>query len=236
MKYTSYRFYPILVLLVLCWTTPTTAQTSHNYGFVSPNTRDDLTIDQAIKGMASADEKKMIGRAANLGCVVRTRIRAFRALGSWSDGAEYSVMLRMKSDEDSLRYVLARMGREAKQKSVLYFHPQANGTALIYRLEPRSKNLKWLANTLDRIGIEFRTLVPANNSTWIYLVDLKNELRDKVRVAARRLRARVSVEKGTASFVGADQAEQAKDVFTQAIDDYEAKHPNLPATCDVQRR
>lgn len=239
MRHQHYGLYLAVIFLVLSWTTPTTGQTSAplNYGFVSPNTRDDLKIEQAIKRMESVEEKKMILSAANLGCVVRTKIRAFKALGSWSDGAENSVMLRMKSDEDSLRYVLARMGRDAKQKSVLYFHPQANGTALIYRLEPRSgtRNLQRLASSLDRIGIKFRTLVPTNNNTWIYLVDLSNELREKVRVAARRLRARVSVEKGTASFIGADQAEQSKEIFTQAISNYEAKHPNLPPTCDVKK-
>jgi hypothetical protein len=211
---------------------------SFNYGFLSPNTRDDLKLNDAIKGMNSTDEVKLMDQARNLGCVVRTRIRTFRALGSWSDGAEHSVMLRLRSREDSLRYVLSRMGRDFKQKAVLYFHPQANGTALIYRLEPRSRtqNLKRLTDTLEKSGIEFRTLVPTKNNTWVFLVDLKNELRENVRVAAKRLRAKITVEKGVASFVGADQADQAKDIFTQHIKEFEAKYPDLPATCDVRRR
>lgn len=233
---TRHKYIFVVLLLLLTWTT-TYAQ-SANYGFVSPNTRDDLKLDEAINRMNSDDEKRLVAKARNLGCVVKTEIRVFRALGSWSDGAEHSVMLRMKSDEDSLRYVLSRLGRDAKQKSILYFHPEPNGTSLIYRLEPRAgnRNLRSLANALDKAGIKFRTLVPTGKNTWIYLVDLNNELRDNVKTAARRLRARVSVEKGNASFVGADQVSESTTVFSQHINDYETKHPNLPPTCDVKSR
>lgn len=224
----------LLVFVLISSALVSSAQESFNYGFVSPNTRDDLKLEEAIKGMNSADEVRLMNKARNLGCVVKTRIRAFRALGSWSDGAEHSVMVRMRSDEESLRYVLSRMGREAQQKAVLYFHPQPNGSAVIYRLEPRTRNLKLLASTLEKVGIKFRTLVPTDKSTWVYLVDLNNELRDKVRVAARHLRAKLTVEKGTASFVGADQAAQASEIFTQHINEYETRNPNLPPTCDVK--
>src|SRR6185503_18511905 len=116
-----------LLVLLLGWTTIVSAQQdpqSLNYGFVSPNTATDLKIPQAIAGMTSSDETKLVNKAINLSCVVRTRIRAFRALGAWSDGAEHSVMVRFTSDEDTLRYVVSRMGRDAQQKYVIYFHPE----------------------------------------------------------------------------------------------------------------
>jgi len=115
-----------LLVLLLGWTTIVSAQQdrqSLNYGFVSPNTKTDLKIEQAIAGMSSSDETKLLNKAINLSCVVRTRIRAFRALGAWSDGAEHSVLLRVKGDEATLRYVLSRMGRDAQQKYVIYFIP-----------------------------------------------------------------------------------------------------------------
>ncbi|HET7286323.1 MAG TPA: hypothetical protein VFI71_02595, partial [Pyrinomonadaceae bacterium] len=69
----------------------------------------DLKLADAIAGMKSAEESKLLKQAINLSCVVRSRIRAFRALGSWSDGAEHSVLLRINGDEATLRYVLSRM-------------------------------------------------------------------------------------------------------------------------------
>src|SRR6185369_684912 len=97
----------LLLVLVLGWTTAVSAQ--QNYGFVSPNTKTDLKLADAIAGMNSVEESKLLKQAINLSCVVRSRIRAFRALGSSSDGAEHSVMLRINGDEATLRYVLSRM-------------------------------------------------------------------------------------------------------------------------------
>src|ERR1044072_771629 len=91
-----------LIVVLLGGTTSLVAQPdqkSFNYGFVSPNTKTNLKLEQAIAGMKSADEAKLLNKAVNLGCVVRTRITAFRALGSWSDGAEHSVMVRVRGNE-----------------------------------------------------------------------------------------------------------------------------------------
>src|SRR5678815_4288358 len=173
-----------LIVLLLGWTTSLVAQPdqrSFNYGFVSPNTKTDLKLEQAIAGMKSIEEAKLLNKAVNLGCVVRTRITAFRALGSWSDGAEHSVLLRVRGDEESLRYVLSRMGRDAQQKYVIYFHPQPKGPVDLYVLRPRTglKNLVKLSNELERAGIPFRTLVPSRSTTEVYIIDLDRDLREK---------------------------------------------------------
>jgi hypothetical protein len=205
---------------------------SLNYGFVSPNTRNDLQIKDAIKGMNSSEELNLMKRARNLGCVVRSRIRAFSSLGSWSDGAEYSVLIRVRTDEPTVRYLVARMGRDAGQKSVLYFHPQPAGEAKLYTLRPRTRvHLVAIARILDRTGIAFRTLVPMRRNTVVYVVDLKRELDVKVMKASKRLRARVRSQAGNAGFVGDDALPQAKTAFEKEINNYEKSHPNLASPC-----
>lgn len=222
--------------LVLALATAAAAQTSLNYGFVSPNTKENLKLDDAIAGMNTIEETQLVRKSVNLGCVVRTQIRAYKALGSWSDGAEHSVMLRFKSDEPTVRYLMSRLGRDARQKSILYFHPEATGAAELHTLKPRrpTRNLKALADTLDRAGIDFRTLVPLKSGTLIYVVDLKRDLRDEVLAAAKKLGARVSSQRGKAAFVGDDQVQQAQAVYDEEIRNYEAKNPNLAPTCDLQ--
>ena len=226
------------LLLVLAFATVAVAQTALNYGFVSPNTKENLKLEDAIKGMRSTEETKLVQKSVNMGCVVSSQVRAFRALGSWSDGAEHSVMIRVRSDEPTVRYVLSRLGRDARQKSILYFHPETDGAADLYTLKPArsTRNLTELAQALQRAGIEFRTLVPVKSGTWIYIVDLKRELRAKVMAAAKRLGAKVSSESGNAAFVGDDQPDEAKVVFDEEIRQYETKNPNLPPTCDVKKR
>jgi hypothetical protein len=230
----------LLLLLVLAWSSAVSAQQDRKsvaYGFVSPNTSANLKLEQAIKSMSSAEETDLRQKAINLSCVVRTRIEAFRALGSWNDGAEHSVMVRVKSDEDTLRYVLSRMGRDAQQKYVIYFHPQPGGPADLYTLRPRAgaRNLVALTTALERAGIPFRTLVPSKQTTTIYIIDLDRDLREKILSAARSLRAQVSSEPGKAELFGDDERQRAKSVFEQQIKTYETKNPNLPPACDLQK-
>ena len=230
----------ILLVILLGWTTAVSAQQAQqplNYGIVSPNTKTDLKLADAIAGMNSAEESKLLKQAINLGCVVRSPISAFRALGSWTDGAEPSVLLRVKGDEAALRYVLSRMGRDAQQKYVIYFRPQAQGKIDFYVLRPRksTRNLVALSNLLERAGIPFRTIVPANGTTSIYIIDLNRDLHARIMAAARTLRARVSKQTGIAELFGEDERPQAKAKFEQEINNYETKHPNLPPTCDVKK-
>jgi hypothetical protein len=230
-----------VLVLLLGWTTAVCAQQAQkplNVGIVSPNTKTDLKLGQAIAGMSSPEEAKLVNQAVNLGCVVRARITAFRALGAWSDGAEHSVLLRVRGDEESLRYVLSRMGRDAAQKYVIYFHPQPNGPVDLYVLRPRigGRNLVNLSAELERAGIPFRTLVPSRGTTEIYIIDLDRDLAEKITVAARKLRAQITKQTGNAKLFGDDLRDRAKEKFDQEIKSYETKNPNLPPTCDVQKR
>ena len=228
----------LLLLLVLVWSSAASAQQDQkvvSYGFVSPNTSQNLKLEEAIRAMTSPAETNLRNEAINLSCVVRTRIRAFRALGAWSDGAEHSVMVRFTTDEDTLRYVLSRMGRDAEQKYVIYFHPQAGGAADLYTLRAHSRTgLVALSNVLERAGVPFRTLVPLNGITTIYIIDLDRDLREKILNAARTLRASVSSVPGKAKLFGDDIRQQARTVFEQDIKTYETRNPNLPPACDAK--
>src|SRR5688500_12735066 len=142
------------LFLILALAAAAVAQTAVNYGFVSPNTKENLKLEDAIKGMRSPEETKLVNQSINMGCVVRSPVRAFRSLGSWSDGAEHSVMIRVESDESTVRYLLSRLGRDARQKSILYFHPQRTGTADLYTLKPprRMRNLTALDRKSTRLN------------------------------------------------------------------------------------
>lgn len=223
----------VLLLLLLGWITTVAAQ--QNYAFVSPNTRENLKLEDAIKGMNSAEETALRMKAVNLSCVVRSKIRAYKALGAWSDGAEHSVLVRVESDEATLRYLMSRMGRDAQQKYVVYFTPQPGGPDDFYTLRVPRRNLVALSNALEQAGIPFRTLVPLGNTTAIYIIDLDRDLREKIFAAARKIGARVSHQTGNADLFGDDKREQARVKFEEEIKNYEAKNPHLPPACDAQK-
>jgi len=223
----------VVFLLLSCGSV--TAQRS--IGFVSPNTREDLKLIEAIQGMNSPEELKLLSRARSLGCVIKRRIAAAEALGSWSDGAENSVLLRVSANEPAIRYLMSRLGHDANQKAVVYFHPRPHGRAKLYLIRHiRGFNLRQIGNVLNGSGIAFSTLVPAKHGTVVYIIDIDNSLRLKVLDAARRFNLPVASQTGNAAFIGDDSSrEKGRAVFAEEIKQYELKHPKLPPPCEVKQ-
>lgn len=234
-RHKTYKKFLWVLLVLFTLSSAATAQQTDNYAFVSPNTRENLKIEDAIKGMNSAEESQLQTKAINLTCVVRSKIRTYKALGAWSDGAEHSILLRVQSDQATLRYLMSRLGRDAQQKYVIYFYPKRGGPDDFYTLQVRRRDLVALSNALEQAGIPFRTLVPGGKTIVVYIIDLDRELRDKIFAAARKLGARVNYQTGDADLFGDDIREKARVKFEQEIKDYEAKNPNLPPACDVQK-
>jgi hypothetical protein len=233
----------VYCLLFLCWSLTAIAQQplrsdkSLTYGFVSPNTREGLKLDDAIRGLSSSEEDKLIRQARALGCIAHSKIEALKAVGSWSDGAEHSVLLRSTTDAPTMRYIVSVLGRNNQQKAALYFHTDADGPADIYILRSNGSrgSMRSLTGLLDQAGIEFRTLVPTKASILVYVVDLKREMRTKIVAAAKRIKARVMSRPGSAEFVGDDSSrDKAKDIFEGEIRNYESQHSVLITKCRVR--
>src|SRR2546423_1988714 len=91
---------------------------SLGYAFVSPNTRENLTLQEAKAALNSAEEKRLVEEAQRVACRMHQPITVQRAVGSWTDGAEQSTIIRTRTNESSLRYAGSWLGRFAKQKAV----------------------------------------------------------------------------------------------------------------------
>jgi hypothetical protein len=225
----------IVVAFLLLSCGSVTAQLS--IGFVSPNTRDDLRLIEAIQGMHSQEELKLLLRARSLGCVIKRKINATEALGSWSDGAEHSVLIRVSAKESAIRYLMSRLGHDANQKAVVYFHPRPRGRAKLYIIRHiRGFSLRQIGNVLNDSGIAFSTLVPAKYGTIVYIIDVDNSLHLKVLDASRRFNLPLASQTGNAAFIGDDSSrDKGQAVFAQEIKKYELEHPKLPPPCEVKQ-
>jgi hypothetical protein len=197
-----------------------------SYGFVSPNTRENLTLREAISGLDSREENKLIDQIRATTCRLRVRVRIVKALGSWADGAEQTILFRMRADEPAVRYALSSLGKSARQKAALYFQRNNSGNSRLYILAPRfPQSASAISRKLDQLGIAYRTLVPLKNRKLVYIVDLKNELQEKIWPAARALRAKVTSFNGSGNFIGDDSdRERGQQVFEQEIKAYEETH------------
>jgi len=213
------------------------ATAQQSIGFVSPNTRDDLKLIQAIRGMDSQEELKLLLRARGLGCVIKRKVGATEAVGSWTDGAEPSVLIRVSANESAIRYLMSRLGRDANQKAIVYFHPTAHGRAKLYIINHiRGFNFRQIGAILNDSGIAFRTLVPAKHGTIIYIIDIENSLRLKVLEASRKFNLPVTSQTGNAAFVGDNSSrDKGQAAFADEIKKYELKHPKLPPPCESKQ-
>lgn len=207
-----------------------------SYGFVSPNTEDNLELAEAIRKLTSAEERRLISEIRRVACRRGFRPRVMRALGSWSDGAEHSTLFKTNTDESTMRYAVSSLGKYARQKTVLYFQQNETGEARLYILYPPRyrRSLLVLARSLDRLGIADRTLVPLKNKTLVYVVDLKNALGKAIATAARNLRAQVKALRGVANFLGDDSDRQkAQQTFEREMQSFESVHPEIPGKCSA---
>ncbi len=207
-----------------------------SYTFVSPNTREELTLGEAVRLLSSREELLLINHIRTLSRCLRLKPLAVRrTIGSWADGAEHAALFRVDADEPTLRYADARLGKQARQKAVLYFRRDENGADRMYvlRLRRGRRSLASISKTLDASGVAFRTLAPADaGRLLIYVVDLDDALRERVARAARRLRAAVNTIKGEGEFIGDDaDRDKAQQVFASEIKKYEDENPDVARRC-----
>jgi hypothetical protein len=229
---------PLLTFLSLCLVVQAQEpdnlklqQKAISYGFVSPNTREDLKLNDALKNLNSAEEVRLLHQTRDLACRVRAKARVNKSLGNWADGSENSLIFRIYSDEAALRYAAANLGKSWRQKTVLYFRRQASGNARMYVLSVRRQHrglkyvVRTVAKTLDDSQVSYRTMVPLKTRLMVYIVDLKNELQPQVRNAAHQLHARPLSFAGTGEFIGDDNdRDLSQIVFAREIKSYESGH------------
>lgn len=206
-----------------------------SFTFVSPNTRENLTLAEAIRLLNSREELQLVNDIRRLTVCLGLKPIVLKTIGSSTDGAEHSALFRVFTDQPTVRYADARLGKLNRQKSVLNFSQNASGEDRLYILHTRRgrHSLASISRTLDRSGVAFRTLVPTRRrSTIVYVVDLSNELRKQVASASRQLGARLVLIRGTGEFIGDDEdRDRAQEVFGRVIKEYEDERPEVARKC-----
>lgn len=209
-----------------------------SYLFVSPNTREGLSADDALRRLDSGEEAELIAEARGLTRCLGMKAEIAKALGSWTDGAEHMALIKTAADEATARYVNARLGMAARQKSVLYFRVHSGGGSKMYVLKVKpGRDLTEVIELLDGSGIRYRTIIPGPRRVLVYVVDLDGELGESVYAAARRLGGRYGVLIGTGAFIGdGEDRESAREVYRDVVSRYEASRPRAEGVCGAHGR
>jgi hypothetical protein len=205
--------------------------------FISPNTQSGLSLVQAKRNLSSPSEFLLMKRTRALLACLGSEARLRPAIGSWTDGVENSLVVRSTIGEQSARYASSVLGRGAHQKAVLLFRVRIDGPSRLYVLKTNDGklSLSQVLRELNRSGIAFRTLVRSPQGLVIYVVDEHSEeLQSAARLAAKRLRARLSTLHGMSEMIGdSDSVEAAGRSFGQVIKSFEESHPEVGGQCSL---
>lgn len=169
--------------------------------YVSPSMREGSTMAQALASFKSPEHAALNAEAQRLGG------DPVPAMGTWTDGAEESSVVKAPSGR--ARIIAALLGKKFQQKAVGLFTPGPGGDTLhlvyLKGYTPESADAK-----LRQHGIEYATHVPVKNGVITHLIGAP-----EASVAA--LGAPFRKITGTAEFPGADTRDEAIRVYDSML-------------------
>lgn len=196
--------------------------------FVSPNEKEDLTFDQAVQGLGSKEQSSMKTLAADVIEKIDSGGEVHNAIGDWSDGAENSLVLMPHTkDRDKVRYMAAVLGDHANQKAVIPFIPDSKGKDSVWTFEV-PEDLDKTRETLNKFGVQFRTLEKKSSGTHVYIFDPGSSLRGKMEELGEHYDKSIGRIKGTGEFVGGDTREEGRQAYSKIFEQYEGKNKPYP--------
>jgi hypothetical protein len=195
-----------------------------NAAFVSPNVEEGTTLDSALQSLES-DRHKQFHQLAQDALKQAGGGTVSDTVGAWKDGAENSLLLRTSGDADTLRYVTALLGRKANQKGVIPFSSDPKGSDFLWSFTVKQGNLKEVGSTLDRLGIEYRTLEPTGKDVRVHVFDPGGNLAETVKHAGEHYGSEVELRRGHGEYIGADTREDARTAYNRIIQEYERANP-----------
>jgi len=205
-------------------------------GLGSPNTRDSMSYADAKVSLRSFEEANFVAVADRIVCAlapggsIQKGIGEVHAQGKLGvSGAENSVVVKSPVSLEEMRYLMALLGRYAHQKFVIAFVPQggdASGTKaaeMVLLRVPQKTSRMQIEHVLDASGVFYRTLLDEHR-VLVYLPEGTSDA--AIRKAARRLGAKIEVERGSGEIVGDDDRGKASTAYDRIIAEYESGHPD----------
>lgn len=172
---------------------------------VSPNTEEHLTLAQAVARMRSGEQaryRRLIDEHDRaLGVTPTSR----DAVGDWADGAENAVVSTWTERKDwpTLRRAAAERGLAGHQKAVLAFARDEAGPDYVYQLTvPATVGIPAIRTACQEAGIEFRTLVPGQDTITAVVYDEGGQLHDQMNLVAEHFKVGYEGFRGKGEYVG----------------------------------
>lgn len=194
--------------------------------FVSPNVKENLGLQDAIRSLASERQTRFEAKARDVVAAVAGGGKVEGAIGVWADGAENSTAITVPhADSETLRYTASLLGKSGDQKAVLAWTNAAGGPHALYTLSTSLGPTQVAADSL-KLGIAFQTIIPSYHGGRIQILDQDGALADKVQALGSMAGYKpVGVQHGSGEFIGSwTSRDEGNAAYDQIIQAYEKGH------------
>lgn len=189
-------------------------------GFVSPNVAENLGFEEALRKLDTTQQRQFVGEATDLVNKVAGSGEVKSAVGDWKAGAENSsVIFSTSAKKEDMEYIVSKLGMMASQKSAIVFARDKDGPDTVWTFKD-GPNVNDVRKALDRVGIDFRTLVPGKQ-TEVHVFDQGSKMRAAIGKVAAQFGGDVRFSRGNGEFIGGDTREEGKEKFQQIVGQYE---------------
>ena len=213
-------------LLILATLGAAHAQTS--MAFVSPNTRDGMSYEDARRSWTSFEQKNLEAVSDRILCNMAAKATILPMLNDAHqshlgvDGMENAEMLEAPIAFEDMRYAAALLGRYAHQDYVGVFTPGAGDVAPLVSFTTAASFAK-LHAAMEHARVKFRSYVKVGNKWRVFIFDDEKA----AEAAARELGAKTEKPTGKDALIGDDDRAKAMPKYDAIIQEYEAKHPGV---------
>jgi hypothetical protein len=194
--------------------------------FVSPNVKENLGLQDAIRSLASDRQMRFEAKARDVVAAVAGGGKVEGAIGVWADGAENSTAITVpNADSETLRYTASLLGKSGDQKAVLAWTNTVGGPHALYTLSTSLGPTQVAADSL-KLGIAFQTIIPSYHGGRIQILDQDGSLADKVQALGSMAGYKpVGVQHGSGEFIGSwTSRDEGNAAYDQIIQAYEKGH------------
>src|ERR1035437_7155704 len=192
---------------------------------VSPNVREDMGFDDAVKALHSEQQAEAHSHAQATVASVAKDGTVEDAVGDWRHGAENSLSISGTMDMETARYVAAKEGLRSNQVAVAAFHDERGGPDSLWMLTVGKNNaVQQIRDTLDEHNIGHRTLVETPDGTRVEVLDKGSQLAGQIRSVAQHYETNFGQRTGRGQFIGAKTREESQPVYPRIVTAYEKKH------------
>ena len=191
----------------------------------SPNEAENLNFDQAYQNLSSPNQQRFVEIGKDIDKQVGLDAQPMNAIGDWSDGAENSVfnVIRNAPSFEAVEYSAAIKGDIANQKAVIPFMVDKTGGDSVYRFH-LDQDIRQARTSLDKSGIQFRTLIPAAKGVDVAVYDPGSELGDKIEALGQKYGIQVERQRGRGEFLGGETREDGHAAYAKVIQSWEQLH------------